>query len=513
MLLLGFDMAKYDAVIIGSGMGGLTTAYILAKEGMKVCVLEKNRQVGGSLQIFSRDKTIFDTGVHYIGGLDEGQNLNRYFKYFGLMDALKLQKLDENGYDLISFKGDPNNYPHAQGYANFVEQLCKFFPKERASIQLYIDKIREVCKAFPLYNLETGKKDFENAWYLSVDSRTFIESIVSDEKLRRVLGGSNMLYAGLEGKTPFYVHALVVNSYIESSYRCIDGSSQIAKHLSNAIKNMGGEIFNYSEAKTFHFSGDEIESVELTNGERVEGKMFISAIDLAKTIDMVEGPQLRAAYKNRIKSLDNSISSFIVNAVAHENTVPHINYNIYHYTVDNVWSSPNYNLETWPETVGLFGTTSSKNPGFTENFTVMAYMRYEECKKWENTFQTKPHFTEGRGEDYEAFKIEKAEKILNVLYERMPSLKGTIKSYTCATPLTYRDYIGSRDGTLYGVIKDYNEPMKSFITPRTKVKNLFLTGQNINLHGVMGVTVNSFVTCSEILGYPYLIEKVIKETS
>ena len=83
-------MAKYDAVIIGSGMGGLTTAYILAKEGMKVCVLEKNRQVGGSLQIFSRDKTIFDTGVHYIGGLDEGQNLNRYFKYFGLMDALKL---------------------------------------------------------------------------------------------------------------------------------------------------------------------------------------------------------------------------------------------------------------------------------------------------------------------------------------------------------------------------------------------------------------------------------------
>jgi all-trans-retinol 13,14-reductase len=116
-------MTKYDAVIIGSGMGSLCCAYILAKEGMKVCVLEKNRQIGGSLQIYSRDKTVFETGVHYIGGLDEGQNLNSYFKYFGLMQELKLHKLNEDGFDIISFKGDDQLYPHAQGYDNFIEKL------------------------------------------------------------------------------------------------------------------------------------------------------------------------------------------------------------------------------------------------------------------------------------------------------------------------------------------------------------------------------------------------------
>ncbi|MBP7809273.1 MAG: NAD(P)/FAD-dependent oxidoreductase [Bacteroidia bacterium] len=502
-------MERYDAVIIGSGMGGLCTAYIMAKEGMKVCVLEKNRQLGGSLQIFSRDKAIFDTGVHYIGALSPGQNLYRYFKYFGLTDALKLHKMGEDGFDIITFGGDENKYPHAQGYENFVEQLCKFFPEERDNLNLYIKKIREVCAAFPLYNLDSsGSKDFTNAWYLSVDTKAFIDSITKNKRLAEVLGGSNILYAGLENVTPFYVHALVVNSYIESSYRCIDGSSQITRHLSNEIKKMGGEIFNYSEAVRFHFKGDEIDEVELKNGERVAGKLFVSGIDLAKTVDMVEGPQLRAAYKNRIKSLENSCSSFIINAVVKERSFLYPNHNVYHYKIPNVWNGPSYNPAIWPEGIAVFPGTSSKHPDFADNFTAMAYMKFDEVKKWEHTFRTIPNYEDGRGQDYEDFKNEKAEKILKDVYERLPELKGNVKSFTAATPLTYRDYIGTRDGTLYGVIKDYNEPLKSFITPRTKVKNLFLTGQNINLHGVMGVTVNAVVTCSEIFGHPYLIDKV-----
>lgn len=502
-------MSKYDVVIIGSGFGGLCTAFILAKEGKKVCVLEKNRQVGGSLQIYSREKSIFDTGVHYIGGLDEGQNLNQFFKYFGLMDKLKLQKLDIDGYDVISFSGDDKIYPHAQGYENFVEKLAEIFPHERDALKLYIQKIKEVCAAFPLFNLSGEQKDLTNAWFLEVDSRSVINSIFKDQKLQQVISGSNMLYAGLEGITPFYVHALVVNSYIESSYRCVDGSSQIARIMTKNIKDMGGDIFNYSEAVRFHFNeGNEIQSVELSNGERIEGKIFISGIDLSKTVDMVEGPQLRTAYKNRIKALDNTVSSFLVNVVMKHNALPHLNHNIYHCTQPDIWTGPNYTDETWPETIGMFGTTSSKNPDFTENFTAMAYMRYEECAKWQHTKNIIPNEVNYRGDDYEEFKINKAEKILDVLEMRIPGIRSKIQSYTCATPITYRDYIGSKDGTLYGVIKDYKEPLKSFITPRTKISNLLLTGQSLNLHGIMGVTVSSVVTCNEILGHPYLINKI-----
>ena len=126
---------KYDIVIVGSGLGGLVSSIILAKEGYKVCVLEKNNQFGGNLQTFVRDKTIFDTGIHYIGGLSEGQNLYQYFKYIGIMDSLNLKKMDENGYDMISFENHEQEFPHAQGYDNFRKQLTQYFPEEREAIE------------------------------------------------------------------------------------------------------------------------------------------------------------------------------------------------------------------------------------------------------------------------------------------------------------------------------------------------------------------------------------------
>ena len=118
--------SHYDVVIIGSGLGGLVSANILAKEGYSVCVLEKNNQYGGNLQTFVRDKTIFDTGVHYIGGLNKGQNLYQYFKYLDIIDDLNLKKLDEDGFDVITFDNDNREYKHAQGYDRFIKNLLIF---------------------------------------------------------------------------------------------------------------------------------------------------------------------------------------------------------------------------------------------------------------------------------------------------------------------------------------------------------------------------------------------------
>lgn len=496
----------YDFVIIGSGLGGLECGYILADEGYSVCVLEKNHQLGGNLQVFSRDKVAFDTGVHYIGGLDEGQNLNQLFKYFGLMDKLKLVKLDA-GFDKITFDNDPVEYPHVQGYDAFAESLIKQFPDEEKAIKEYCDTMQEICSHFPLYRLEYSEESYLEDKVLRLGVKEYLEGLTSNEKLRAVLAGSNQLYAGIAEKTPLYVHALVVNTYIESSYRCIDGGAQIAKHLSRSIRERGGEVLKRTEITHFEYRDKEIDCAVAEDGRKFYGKNFISNIHPQDTLNMVEAGRVRKAYLNRIMGLENSISAFILNIVCKPESFPYLNYNYYHHKTLNPWVGIEDTEENWPSVYMLSTPAHSKSQEYADGIIVLAYMKYSEVKEWEDTMRTVVKPSE-RGEAYEKFKREKQEKILREVEKKFPNIRNCIKSVYSSTPLTYRDYIGNSDGSLYGVIKDFNEPHKTFMTPKTKIPNLYLTGQNINLHGILGVSISSLVTCSEFIDKKYLLSKI-----
>jgi all-trans-retinol 13,14-reductase len=499
-------MQKYDVVIIGSGLGGLACGTILAKEGRKVCILEKNKQIGGTLQTFVRERVIFDSGVHYVGGLDKGQNLHTLFTYLGIMDKLKLRKMDEDVFDAVMFNGDPTEYRYAQGYENFIQTLLKEFPGEETAIRNYCDGIKEVCSKFPLYNLRSGDY-FEKVGVLEIDTQTFLESITANKKLQNVLAGTSLLYAGVPYKTPLYVHALVINSYIESSWRFVDGGSQISKLLSRQIHNLGGTILKHKNVTRLREEDGKLLFAETGTGEKYYGGLFISNVHPGKTLDMIESDMIKKAYRHRIKGLDNSISTFYVNVVLKKNSMKYVNHNYYYFAENDAWCVLNYTNENWPRGYALFFTTSSKSDEYAEAVTLMTYMRFSDVEKWAHTFNTVSNGV-SRGEDYEAFKKEKAEKLFDLVDERFPGFKSAIQSYYTATPLSVRDYIGTDDGSLYGFVKDYKEPMRTFISPRTKIPNLFLTGQNLNLHGVLGVTVSAVLTCSEILGIDYMINKI-----
>ena len=500
-------MKQFDVVIIGSGLGGLACGTILAKEGYKVCILEKNKQIGGTLQTFVRDRVIFDSGVHYVGGLDNGQNLNTLFRYLGIMDKLKLRKLDEDVFDAVIFDDDPKVYRYAQGYENFIRTLTAEFPEEEEAVRKYCDGIRDVCSKFPLYNLRSGDY-FEKVGVLEIDTQTFIESLTTNKKLQNVLAGTSLLYAGVPYKTPLYVHALVINSYIESSWRFVDGGSQIARGLSAEITSRGGVLLKHKEVRKLKEEGGKIVYAETKDGEKFFGDIFISNVHPAQTIDMTESDMLKKAIRSRIKSLDNSVSTFYVNVVLKKRTLKYVNHNYYYFADNDAWCVLNYNQENWPRGYAMFFTASSRDDDeYAEAVTLMTYMRYEEVAKWAHTFNTVSN-EESRGEDYEAFKRAKAEKLFDLVEKRFPGFRSGIQSYYSATPLSVRDYIGTADGSLYGIVKDYREPLKTFISPRTKIPNLYLTGQNLNLHGVLGVTVSAVLTCSEILGIDYIINKI-----
>lgn len=501
------DQNEFDIVIIGSGMGGLICADILGREGYRVCVVEKNKQIGGCLQTYVRNKTIFDSGVHYIGGLGKGQNLYQVFKYLGIIDKLKLQKLDEDCFDKIMIGDEQKEYIFAQGYENFINRLLPDFPDEEAAIRKYCDTIISICSKFPLYNLREGGSFSEKSSVLEIAAKPFIESLTNNKTLQEVLVGNSMLYV-LEGdKTPFYVHAMILNSYIESSWKCVDGGSIIARLLAKNIREHGGEIIRNTRVDEIIIEEGNAAGIRTCTGRVIKAKKVISNAHPTVTLQLLKSNIIRPSYRHRLESLENGIGSFQVNIVFKKDRFLYNRHNYYFKEKDHAWDMAEHTEENWPLGYSLFFSASSKSDVYADSLTILACMRFNEVEKWAGTFNTVADENH-RGTSYEEFKTQKAEILISLVEKKFPGIRGQIQNYYTSTPLTYRDYTGSINGSMYGIAKDAVNPLKTLISPRTKVPNLFLTGQNLNLHGVLGTVMSGLVTCVTILESESIIKKI-----
>lgn len=472
---------------------------------MKVCVIEKNKQIGGNLQTFSRNKQIFDTGVHYIGGLAKGQNLYQIFKYLNIIDKLKLKLMDK-GFDKIMFGDDENIYEQSQGYEAFIKNLTEKFPAEKRAIEKYCAKVKDVCSKFPLYHLTLDGNE-DKGIVTRESAKQVIESITSDGTLRAVLAGNNLLYTAVAAKTPFHVHALIVNSYIESSWKCVDGGSQIAKHLAANLKEMGSEIIRNCEVKEIVETEGFITHIITERGRKLSAKYFVSNISPASTLSITSSNLLKGLYRKRINELENTVSSFSLYVVFKEKKVRYQNHNYYFHKSREVWNMSDYTDENWPLGYGLYFTQDRTDPQYASSASILTVMRFDDVKPWEKSYNRVGKESE-RGESYESFKQRKTEQLLKVMEEKFPGFAKNMAHSYVATPLTNRDYIGLHDGSMYGIQKDYNDPVKTMISPRTKIPNLFLTGQNLNLHGILGTSLSAVLTCTMLTGDTSLVDKI-----
>jgi len=492
---------KKKILIAGSGLGGLVCGFILAKNGFEVVVLEKNNQIGGCLQTFKRKGTKFDTGMHYIGSVDKGQILYRFLKYLNLLEDVKLSRLDTAGYDIISIAGD--HYKFASGYDHFVEELSKKFPNNSEDIKLYVRKIRDIAAASPLYNLQKiNNHVFIEPDYIKTSINEFIASITNDTRLQDVLAGNLPLYGGIKNKTPTYIHALINNFYIQSAFRIIGGSDTIAHSLNKSIQSFGGKIMTNAEVVKINCDDEKVTSVQLSNGEIIETDFVISNIHPQVTLNKIDSPLIRKVYRHRISELENSISNFTVYIKFKKDATPYLNYNYYFYEHDDVWKNQFYDAKKYPESY-LYMHQCVEDPAyFADSAELIGYMRFDEVKKWEDT-------TVGnRGNNYLEFKEEKAYKLLQKLEQSFPGVNSAIDSYYTSSPLTYRDYTATKEGSMYGIVRDKNFPTQTLVSQRTKIPNLFMTGQNINSHGILGVIIGAIITCAEFLGINTILEEI-----
>ncbi|MCX6285726.1 MAG: NAD(P)/FAD-dependent oxidoreductase [Bacteroidetes bacterium] len=495
-------MNRYDVIIIGSGLGSLLCGYILSKEGFSVCILEKHSVPGGCLQSFQRGENSFDTGIHYIGSMMPGQTLHSYWKYFGLSQSLALEPLNKDCYDLISLDG--RDFPLAQGFNNFIENLAAHFPASRDFLRQYVSALKETVSAFPLYNFQLTDRHTKNTW-MRTNAWDFLYTMAGkgteNLKLLEVLSGNNFLYAGRKVSTPWHQYALINHSFISSAWRLRHGSKQIADHLISAITSAGGKVMIRKEVRKISSLKNKFQ-VETSGDELFVAGRIIAGIHPQTAIGLLEPYLVKRSFQSRIMSMENSVSSFGLYLGLKPGSFPYLDYNIYYHSSRDVWNGQECKDEQWPGMYFLYTPSSARHGDHTSALCILSYMRFDEVKRWEGTVSSR------RGQDYMELKTRYAGKLLQLVERKFPDINSSINSVEISTPLTWRDFTGTPEGSMYGIRKESGNYLKTMILPHTKIPGFYFTGQNLNMHGAPGVTIGAIMTCAEILGLEYLFNKI-----
>lgn len=495
-------------VVIGSGMGGLATGIILAKNGYAVTVLEQHAIIGGCLQCFRRDGVKFETGMHFIGSADHGQTLRRLFDFLGITNDIRLSRMDINGYNIIALGNQQYRIPN--GNDALVDRLSEYFPSSMSEIKDYCDTIDRVATASSLHTLDESKADLAVCTrYRLLSINDVIDETVHDETLRNVLVGHLPLYAGERGRTPFSIHAFITDFYNQSAFRVVGGSDNIAQAMRLQLEKHGGHVLTCKRAVRIDCNGNLATGVATADGDYFEADYVVSDIHPARLMDLCDSPMLRPAFRRRMQQMPNTVSCFALYLRFKDGQVPYMNSNYFGYRTASPWECINYT--DWPSHYLYMHLCHTENPQFAESGVIITYMREEEVSEWAGIFQPGQ-----RGAEYEDFKRTHAERLLDTVERDFPGLRRSVKSYYTSTPLTHRDYTGAPGGSMYGVARNVAAAEACRVPQRTRIGNLLLTGQNINSHGALGVLVGSIITCSELIPahtiYRQIVESELKET-
>ena len=506
--------SRYDAIVIGSGLGGLTTAALMAKAGKKVLVLERHYTAGGFTHSFKRRGYEWDVGVHYIGEVHNPNSpLRRVFDT--ITDGnLQWAKMDEV-YDKIIIKDTTYNF--VAGAVNFRDELLKSFPSAGGQIDAYLTHIRAATKSMPahfgqryvpkaLLPLVGGAMRRAANPYFSRTTKAVMADFIQDPKLASVLCGQWGDYGLPPGQSSFAMHAIVAQHYLSGASFPVGGASQIAHHIEPVITRAGGAVLVSAEVEQIMVEDGRAIGVRMANGDEILCDHVISAAGLHNTY----GKLLPETVGTRHKMADK--------LAAFKPSVSHLGLYIglkgsaqqLDLQQANRWVYRNYDHDKSlaqflkkPNTdfpLNYISFPSSKDPAWDSHYPgkstidVISLAPYEWFKKWEH----KPW--KNRGADYDAFKETLSQKLLEDVYKQVPQVRGKVDYYELSTPLSTAHFSNYDHGQVYGLDHSPERFAQSWVKPNTPIKGLHLTGQDILFCGVASAMMSGVLTATSVLG-------------
>ncbi len=478
--------------IIGGGIGALMTGALLSKEGYQITVLEKNPIIGGGLQRFHRKGHSFDPCMHVFGGLQQGGNLRLILEYLDVIDKLTIESYYEtitNGDETITLPWGREAWIEAIGQGKFKKEL-----------NAYVDALYRYANSEDLFNMRPyGKEKHEEP---NISAQNLIAQYISDPKLQDRLAYVAHLYDGT-ADSPALIHALTSVLHINGIYTISPSVHCLAEALCDIIIAGGGTIHKNSAVTSIEADNGEVTAI-MCDKQRFKADYYISSISIGALLRIAPPTAFSTAFRKRISTARQCHSAFCLYGILKPHTTP-FNHECYHISRpnSNPWDITNCPPDQWPQNMFMMLRADKDNPQYALEFNIVAPMDYEYVRQWEDT--TTGH----RPDSYQQWKQRMADRALQVTQDTIGRMETEI--ICTASPLTFRDYNNTTQGSCYGLHASVDNPLLTTLSTRTRLKNLFLTGQDVNYHGMVGTALTAILTSETIVGQNKIVNKILQK--
>jgi all-trans-retinol 13,14-reductase len=505
---------QYDMLVVGSGIGGLTTAACLSRMGKKVCVLEQHYTAGGFTHSYDRNGYEWDVGVHYIGDMGSPHTMGRRLFDYITDGELAWAPMADN-FDRI-FLGQ-EHYDLVAGKAAYRDALVAAFPAEQQAIDSYLTYMRAVKSGVRLHTLKKvlpgwmarvlAKYQARKTppWFNST-TREVLESLTSNQKLIAVLTGQWGDNGLPPARSSFIIHSMIAQHYMHGGYYPVGGASRMAQTIIPVIQQAGGEVFTYASVEKILVGERGVTGVRMADGTDINAPIVISNAGVFNTFEYLldESVPQRAAYLERLGNVEPSMSSICLyiglQETAEDLGLPKTNLWIYpseHYEAELAA------FEADPEAdfpLVYVSFPSAKDPSFTTRYPGRSTIEIVAPgpHAWFAPWADKPWGK--RGEDYEALKERLSQRLLRKLYEKMPELEGKVDFYELSTSLSTNYFCRYKHGEIYGIDHTPQRFEQDWLKPKTDIPGLYLTGQDVLTCGVVGAMVGGLLTAIQLGG-------------
>ncbi|MCW9035036.1 MAG: NAD(P)/FAD-dependent oxidoreductase [Rhodospirillales bacterium] len=507
------DDQNYDAIIIGSGLGAMTTASILAKLHKKrVLVLERHYVLGGFTHVFKRPGNHeWDVGIHYIGEVGEGTTMRKIFDFITdgqLKWAQMPNEFDKFVYPDFTF-GQQSN-PKA-----FKQDLIDKFPTEKEGIETYFADLRKM-KQWNYFRLLAegnsgllrwffkGKKEKLDTLALTT-TQEVLNRHFTDPKIKALVASQWGDHGYPPSKSAFASHALIVNHYLYGGYYPVGGASKIADYVVPIVEKQGGKFLINHEVQEIIVENGQAVGVKVLKkkgkgGEvvRYNAPAVISNAGAYLTYGKMLPEEIGGAYAKELEPLIPDTTTAVLYLGLKEGPEK------MGFEGENHWIFDGYDHEEYADSGGPFdgpakgcylSFPSLKNPdAVTHTAEVIGFVSYDKFAQWAGEPWKK------RGDEYEALKEEVSENLLALVEKKYPGFKDLIVYKELSTPLSTEHFTGSPKGSIYGMGSSPERYKNKTLAVKTPIKNLYLTGADAFIFGIGGALIAGVATAAHLSG-------------